>query len=149
MFEWFGLVNFCPATKVTEFAQHLRDGYLMASRCVACGQQSFPPRADCASCRSAEFEFTEISGEGTIMTYTQIDAAPAGFEDQVPFTIGVVDLKEGGRLLAWFGETIPEGSMEIGMPVQVVPRIFEDLEPIKVYYSIEAPGTTWTKSRTG
>ena len=35
-----------------------------------------------------------------------IDAAPAGFEDETPFTVGVVDLTETGRLLAWFGETI-------------------------------------------
>jgi uncharacterized OB-fold protein len=149
MFEWFGLVSFCPATKVTDFAQHLRDGELVASRCKACGEMSFPPRADCGACRSPEWEFTEISGRGTVNSFTRIDAAPAGFEDAVPYTIGVVDLEETGRLLAWFGETIPEEEIEIGMAVQVVPRIFEELEDIKVHYSLEKPGTTWVKSSTG
>ena len=32
------------------------------------------------------------------------------------------------------------------MEVQVVPRIFEDVEPIRVYYSVEKPGTTWGKA---
>jgi len=31
------------------------------------------------------------------------------------------------------------------MPVQVVPRMFEELEEIKVYYTLEKPGTTWVK----
>ena len=34
------------------------------------------------------------------------------------------------------------------MPVQVVPRIFEELEEIKVYYTLEKPGTTWVKADT-
>ncbi len=149
MFEWFGLVNFCPATKVTDFAQYLRDGELVASKCGDCGFQSFPPRADCPECRSEKFEYVEISGEGTVLTFTRIEAAPAGFEDHVPFTIGVVDLKEGGRLLAWFGETIPEGDIAIDMPVQVVPRVFDEIEQIKVHYTLETPGTTWVKAKTG
>jgi uncharacterized OB-fold protein len=148
MFEWFGLVSFCPATKVSDFAKHLKDGRLMASRCRACGHQSFPPRADCPTCRSGEFEFREVSGEGAVVTFTRIEAAPAGFEDHVPYTIGVVDLKETGRLLAWFGETIRESEIAIGMPVQVVPRIFEEIEKIKVYYTLEVPGTTWAKTRS-
>jgi hypothetical protein len=31
----------------------------------------------------------------------------------------------------------------------VVPQIFEEMEEIKVYYSLEKPGTTWAKSHTG
>ncbi len=60
--------------------------------------------------------------------------------------MGVVDLEDGGKALAWFGETIPEDDIAIGMEVQVVPRIFEELEEIKVYYSLEQPGTTWSKA---
>jgi len=146
VFEWFGLVSFCPHTKVTDFARHLKDGRLMASRCTGCGHKSFPPRADCPKCLGDEFEYDELSGKGTLQTYTRIDAAPAGFDDQAPFIVGVVDLAETGRLLAWFGESIDEDAIQIGMPVQVVPRIFEELEAIKVYYSLEKPGTDWAKT---
>jgi uncharacterized OB-fold protein len=146
MFKWFGKVNFTPYTKVSDFARHLKDGRLMGSRCTRCGATSFPPRADCDACMSGDFEFVEISGAGTLNTFTKIVAAPTGFEDLAPYIIGVVDLAEGGRALAWFGETIREEDVEIGMPLQVVPRVFEELEEIKVYYSLERPGTTWSKA---
>lgn len=146
MFQWFGKVNFVPYTKVSDFAGHLKDGRLMATRCKACGETTFPPRADCPKCMSGEFEFEEISGKATLHTYSRIAAAPTGFEDDVPYTVGVVDLEEGGRLLAWIGETIPNDEVEIGMKIQVVPRIFEEVEEIKVYYSLEKPGTTWSKA---
>jgi hypothetical protein len=52
-------------------------------------------------------------------------------------------------LLAWVGETIGQDNGEIGMEVQVVPRIFEEVEQIKVYYSVEKPGTSWGKEPLG
>ena len=146
MFEWFGKVSYCPHTKVADFARHLKDGRLMGSRCTACGLVSFPPRADYSACRHGEFEFTELSGRGTVMTFTTIEAAPAGFEDDVPFHLGVIDLEETGRLLANFGDTIDPEQIAIDMPVQVVPRIFEESESIKVHYTLEKPGTTWVKT---
>lgn len=146
MFKWFGKVNFSPYTKVTDFAQHLKDGRLMGSKCKKCGTMSFPPRADCEMCMSGEFEFFEMSGKARLHTYTKIVAAPTGFEDVAPYIVGVVDLEEGGRALAWIGETIEEEKIKIGMELQVVPQIFEELEDIKVYYSLERPGTTWPKT---
>jgi uncharacterized OB-fold protein len=148
MFKWFGKVNFSPYTKVSEFAQYLKDGYLMGSRCKKCGTTSFPPRADCAHCMSGDFEFFEISGKATLHTFTRIVAAPTGFEDVAPYTVGVVDLEETGRLLAWFGESIQPDEIKIGMKLQVVPQVFEELEEIKVYYSLEKPGTAWAKTRS-
>jgi len=53
VFSWFGKVSYCPHTKVGAFADHLKDGRIMASRCTKCGFTSFPPRADCPSCLSA------------------------------------------------------------------------------------------------
>ncbi|MBI2932737.1 MAG: Zn-ribbon domain-containing OB-fold protein [Planctomycetes bacterium] len=143
MFEWFGKVNFSPYTKVGDFAGFLKDGYLKGSRCRACGFKTFPPRADCPQCLSGEFDFVDYSGRGRLHTYTRIAAAPNGFEDVAPYTIGVVDLEEGGRCLAWFGSTIREEEIKIGMELQVVPRIFEEIEKIKVSYSLEKPGTKW------
>jgi len=148
MFKWFGKVNFAPYTKVTDFAKHLKDGRLMGTKCKDCGAFSFPPRADCDACMSGNFEFVELSGKSTLQTFTKIVAAPTGFEDVVPYTVGVVDLEEGGRALAWFGDTVKEDDIEIGMDLQVVPQIFDETEEIKVYYSLEMPGTTWSKTTT-
>ena len=76
MFKWFGKVNFSPYTKVTEFAQHLKDGSLMASKCKKCGATSFPPRADCGECMSDEFEFFEISGKAFLFIELKFADAP-------------------------------------------------------------------------
>jgi uncharacterized OB-fold protein len=148
MFKWFGKVNFTPYTKVTDFARYLKDGHLMASRCKKCGAQSFPPRADCDQCMSGDFEYVEVSGRAKLHTYTRIVAAPTGFEDVAPYTVGVVDLEEGGRALAWIGDSVPDDQVEIGMDLQLVPRVFEELEEIKVHYTLEQPGTTWSKAPT-
>ncbi len=145
MFSWFGKVSYCPHTKVAGFADLLKTGRIVASRCTACGFLSFPPRADCPRCLSGEFGWEEVSGRGKIVTWTRIDAAPAGFEDSAPYTIGVVDLEETGRLLAWFGASIPEDEIRMDMDVQVVPRLFEEIPDIKVHYTLERPGTTWFK----
>ncbi|MGE5357911.1 MAG: Zn-ribbon domain-containing OB-fold protein [Bacteroidales bacterium] len=145
MFSWFGKVSYCPHTKVSQFADLLKTGRLAGSRCLGCGFTSFPPRADCPKCLSGEFAWVEMSGRGTILTWTRIDAAPAGFEDLAPYTIGVVDLEETGRLLAWFGTSIAQDEIRAGMEVQVVPRLFEEIAEIKVYYTLERPATTWFK----
>ena len=145
MFKWFGKVNFTPYTRVSEFAAHLKDGRIMASRCRACGARSFPPRADCDACMGREFDWVEISGRGTLHTFTTIVAAPTGFEREAPYTVGVVDLDQGGRALAWFGDTIPVREIAIGMKLQLVPRIQEDREEIRVFYSLERAGTAWSK----
>ena len=135
-FKWFGKISFVPYTKVSEFADELRDRRLVGSRCTSCGHVAFPPRADCIECLSPDFEWVEYSRDCTLTTFTVIHAAPTGFDDMVPYTIGIADLPEGGRLLGWLKD-IPEDEIEIGMPLKVVPRIFEEIPEIKVYYTLE------------
>ena len=146
MFSWFGRVSFVPYSKVQDFAQHLRNGYLMGTRCKACGYQTFPPRADCPKCLSGDFEFTEYSGKGKVYTYSTISALPLGFDDMGEYTCTVVELEGGGRCMAWLGESIPVSDIKIGMDVQVVPKILGEVEEIKLILSVEKPGTTWGKA---
>ena len=146
MFGWFGKVSFVPYSKVSDFAVHLKDGRLMGSECSDCGFATFPPRADCPECLSGRFAYRESSGRGSIYTFSRIAAAPTGFEDEAPYTIAVVELEDGGRLLGWIGETIPDDEVAIGMEVQVVPRLLEEIEEIRVTYTVERPGTTWGKA---
>jgi uncharacterized OB-fold protein len=146
MFKWFGLVSYVPYTKVEGFADHLREGRIMGSCCQGCGAVTFPPRSDCSACLDEHFEFIEYSGRGTLHTYTRIEAAPTGFERLTPYVVGMVDLEEGGRAVAWIGETVQEEDIEIGMDLQLVPRMSEEEERIRVYYSLEIPGTRWVKT---
>jgi len=140
-FKYFGKINFTPYTKVDAFADYLQKGKLMGTRCKKCGEIYFPPRADCIKCLNDDTKWIEFSGKGKLHTYTKINAAPKGFEDIAPYTIGVVDLNEGGRLLSWIKD-IPYNEIKIGMPVQIIPRIFEEIEEIKLYYTIEKGSKT-------
>lgn len=137
-FKYFGKINFTPYTKVNKFADFLQKGKLMGTKCKKCNEIYFPPRADCLKCMDDKFEWVEYSGTGTLNSYTTIHAAPKGFDDIAPYTLGIVDLKESGRLIAWIGD-IPKKEIKIGMEIKVVPRIFEEIEEIKLYYTIEKP----------
>jgi len=137
-FKYFGKTNFTPYTKVDKFADYLHKGKLMGTKCKKCGEIYFPPRADCLKCMDDSFEWIEFSGKGTLNSFTTIHAAPKGFDDIAPYTIGIVDLKEGGRLLAWIGD-IPKDEIKNDMSVKVIPRIFEEIPEIKLYYTIEKP----------
>ena len=110
----------------------------MASRCSECSFYSFPPRADCPECLSGEFAYEEISGRGTIHTYSTIAAAPTGFDDEVPYTVAVVDLEEGGRLLAWIGESLEIADVKIGM--EVTAKIAGDEEEFYVVFEPAGEG---------
>lgn len=137
-FKYFGKINFTPYTKVDKFAEYLHKGKLMGTQCNKCNEIYFPPRADCLKCMSDDFKWIEYSGDGILHSYTKIHAAPKGFDDMAPYVLGVVDLKEGGRLISWI-KNIPDEEIKIGMSVKVIPRIFEEIEEIKLYYTIEKP----------
>ncbi|MEW6069698.1 MAG: Zn-ribbon domain-containing OB-fold protein [Candidatus Thermoplasmatota archaeon] len=119
VFERFGVISYVPFTKVSEFVEHLNNNKLMATRCKKCSSIYFPPKADCFKCMSSEMDWIELSGKCTLLTYTTTHVPPAGFENFAPYTIGVVELEEGGKLLAWI-EDIKEDELKIGMQLGVV-----------------------------
>ncbi len=136
MFDRFGMITLTRFSKVGGIVDELLAGRFVASRCTRCGARSFPPRADCSECRSGEFEFVEISRRARLLSYTTIHAAPTGFEDQVPYTLGVVELEAGGRAMACYGETLPVDS-ELGTPVSVVPCVRGKGDGLRAYYTLE------------
>ncbi|MEW5937813.1 MAG: Zn-ribbon domain-containing OB-fold protein [Candidatus Thermoplasmatota archaeon] len=135
-FKYFGRVNYTPYTKVSQFADELQKGRFVGSKCRDCGEISFPPRADCQRCLGSDFEFIAVKPEGSLVTFTVVHSAPAGFEDLAPYVLGLVDLDGGGRVLSWI-EGLQMNEIKIGMRVRIVPKIFEEIPEIKLYYAIE------------
>ncbi len=92
------------------------DGRLVVPRCNACGRHSFPPMPACPLCGSLDVTPDEVSGAGTIYSWATVHIAlsPA-FEADVPYTVLVVDLREGGRLLGRYldGDTPPQAGAEV------------------------------------
>ncbi len=97
---------------------------LVVQRCSGCRALRHPPRPGCPKCRSTESEWHRVSGRGTIYTYTITHQAihPA-LKGRVPWTVVLVDLEEGVRMVSHLVDSSTE-QVRIGMPVEVT---FEDV----------------------
>jgi len=91
---------------------------LEAGKCKSCGKIYFPARLVCKACGAREFEKVTLSREGQLLSHTVIHIAPAQFTDQVPYVVGVVELKEGVRLLAQIADC-DEQKLKKGMPIRI------------------------------
>lgn len=67
----------------------------MACKCKDCGKTILPPRPLCPYCYSDDLQWTQLKGEGTVVTYTAIHVASPDFKNLVPYIVGVVKLDEG------------------------------------------------------
>jgi uncharacterized OB-fold protein len=81
------------------FFDALADGDLLGGVCADCGQVLLPPRPACYACGSRAVEVEERPREGTIYTYTAVHTPPPALADDAPYTVAVVELAGGGRLL--------------------------------------------------
>ena len=81
------------------FRQGLEAGKFVTTRCAACGKLTFPPKQYCPDCWSDEMNWTELSGRGILYARTTIHAAATQFLEETPFSVGIVDLEEGVRLV--------------------------------------------------
>ena len=93
-FAQFGTVSFASVTQVNDFVGYLEEGKLMGTRCKTCGKSFFPPRAHCYQCLAGDMEWFEIAGKGELVSYSTLQYAPAGFTEEVPYTIALVDYGE-------------------------------------------------------
>ncbi|MGE0154272.1 MAG: Zn-ribbon domain-containing OB-fold protein [Reyranellaceae bacterium] len=83
------------------FWQALDAGELRLPHCGACDRFFFPPMPRCVHCGAAKVEFKPVSGKGTLYSWIVTHHAfHASFKDELPFTVGVIDLDEGPRLYA-------------------------------------------------
>lgn len=118
-FKKFGTVSFTAVTKVNDFIDFLEQGKVMGTRCSACGTAFFPPRADCYNCLDSKVEWFEVSGTGKLVTFSKLKFAPVGFEDDLPYSIAVldyIDFKIFGRIAG----DIPEEEIELGMAMKTI-----------------------------
>jgi uncharacterized OB-fold protein len=116
-FKKFGTVSFTSATKINDFIQYLEKGKVMGTRCKDCGLVFFPPRADCYQCLADNMEWFEVDGEGKLITFSKLEFAPVGFQEDLPYCIAVLDYgdyKVFGRITA----DLAEEEIKIGMPMK-------------------------------
>ncbi len=120
-FEKFGFVSYVSQSKISEFTEHLKNNRLMGTKCKKCGKVYFPPRGDCTSCLGEEIEWVEIKGEGKLITYTQVNFAPTGFQEDVPYILALGQLNSGQYVFARFAKNVLLERVKIGMGIRLVP----------------------------
>jgi uncharacterized protein len=94
-------------------------GRLAFQTCRTCGARIWYLRTVCPECLGVDLEVTAASGAGTIHSFTTLYRAghPSRAED-VPYTVVLVDLDEGVRVIGDLVECAPD-EVRIGLPVTV------------------------------
>ncbi len=92
---------------------------LVVQVCAACGDRRFPPSPVCPQCLSADHDWVEVSGLGTLESWVDFHRAYwDGFRDALPYRVCLVRLAEGPLLVSnLVGNS--DGA-KLGAPVRVV-----------------------------
>jgi uncharacterized OB-fold protein len=125
-FENFGTVSFTAEAKTSDFVKYLEEGKVMATRCTKCGTSYFPPKMDCPNCLDSEVEWFEINNTGKLLTFTTVHYGPSGFENDAPYTLGIVDFGDGLRVFGRISKDIEVSTIKTGMELKAVPVKLSD-----------------------
>lgn len=90
---------------------------LLIQRCDRCGALQHPPMAACRACGSLALSPREMSGRGTVFSYTVVHA-PVIAPFKPPYAVILVALEEGPRVVSEL-HGIPPDQIRIGMPLTV------------------------------
>lgn len=116
-FKRFGRISFTAITRANDFIGYLEEGKVMGTRCKECGAIYFPPRSDCFRCLRSDTEWFEISGTGRLLSFSQLNYGPAGFEDDLPYTIALLDYGEY-KVFGKISKDIPYEDLNVGMELR-------------------------------
>ncbi len=106
-----------PETK--PFWDAAKAGRLLLPRCPRCSFVIWYPRAFCPECGQSPVEWFEASGRGVIYTFTTVRRGEGAYRDTPQYTLAIVELQEGPRVLTNIIGCDPEG-LRIGQPVTAV-----------------------------
>jgi uncharacterized OB-fold protein len=78
----------------------LRRGELVVQHCRSCDRNILYPRHVCPFCYESDLDWRQVAGGGVLHSFAvHRVGAPTGFEDDLPYAVGVVKLDDGVQLL--------------------------------------------------
>ncbi len=113
-----------PLPVITEenrpFWEGCQQGKFLLQYCERCQRYQCYPRLYCMQCGFEGLRWREASGRGVIYSYTIIhqNKSPE-FMPDVPYTVAIVQLEEGTRLLSNIVDSAP-AELHVDQPVSVV-----------------------------
>lgn len=96
------------------------EGTLRLQKCSACTRIRFPLDWICPRCLSPEFEWSGLSGRGTVQTFVRFHHAyDPSWEHRVPYVVALIELAEGPVMIS---NVVGEGALDVrvGDDVEVV-----------------------------
>ncbi len=120
------------------FWQACQEKRFVAQVCGGCGKVRLPPLPACPECHSRDYQWEELSGRGTVWSFTVVHHAfRPNLEDKVPYTVGLIDLDKGPRIV---GKIVAgDRTASIGSRVRVR---FEEIEGTHLpYFELEPEST--------
>jgi uncharacterized OB-fold protein len=118
-FKKFGTVSFTSITKTNDFIDYLEKGTVAGTRCKVCGLVFFPPPSDCYQCLSSNMEWFEVSGTGELVTFSKLEYAPIGFQEDVPYCIALLDYGDY-KVFGRIDQNLLEDEIKVGMVMKTV-----------------------------
>jgi uncharacterized OB-fold protein len=109
-----------------DYNEALKENKIMGLKCHACGALTVPPKMVCSQCAGSDMEVVEVGGTGKIKTFTTVFVASEGREEEVPYTIVMVELDDGPWIMGNLDGVSPEQtSMDIvGKKVKMGHKVF-------------------------
>lgn len=117
--------TYAVGTFGSKFFIALRDEKkIMGSKCPQCNVVYMPPRSICSKCFSQIDQWVELSGQGTVQTYTVVNYKEATHPPDVepPFVYGVIQLDGADTGLTHIIADVDPEKVKIGMKVKAVFR---------------------------
>jgi hypothetical protein len=125
------------------FRRFTRSGRLAIQACTVCGRRIFPPRVLCPACGSTQLDWREAIARGTVHAATTIHR-----RDGDPYTVGLIDLDDGARVMATIDDAVADVP-PIGEMVAIVIADSTGDEPVMLVASLAgaAAGPAGTAGR--
>ena len=98
-----------PSSVSTAFWEATRRRELTMQRCGSCGRLVWYPRYVCPNCGASSLQWEKLSGNGVIYAVS-VHHRPAfpALADKVPYSVVLVDLDEGARMMSNVFGRVPE-----------------------------------------
>jgi len=109
-----------------DYSEALKNNKLLGLKCKECGAITVPPKMVCRKCTSPNMDIVELGSKGKIVTFTTVNVASEGRQDEVPYIIVLVELDEGPWIMGNLSDIDPaEATMEvIGKRVKMGHKVF-------------------------
>ena len=105
-----------PSEASGPYWRALDEGRLTFQRCASCAHAWLPPRGECPRCLGCEFTWETASGKGRLVSWVVYHHGyHPYFAARLPYTVAVVELAEGPRLISGLLPT--DRPLRIDLPV--------------------------------